>query len=46
MHELKTGLDGVKFATFGCFRNLFITVSFCNDLDPTLYNRLNVSRKT
>ena len=42
MHELKTGLNADKFATFWMFP---ITHSFSSVNDPcTLYNQLNASR--
>ena len=43
MHELKTGLNADKCATFGMFPKSFFTHSFCK-CPHTLYNRLNTSR--
>ena len=46
MHGLIRDLMEINLLLLGCFQKIFITVSFCNDLNPTRYSRLNASRKT
>ena len=43
MHELKTGLDADKFATFWMFPTRLSLIRFVNG-PHTLYNRLYASR--
>ena len=43
MHELKTGLDADKFATFQMFRKRLSLIRFVKG-PHTLYNRLYASR--